>query len=249
MSVRHFAFVGIICTAMSGLAQQTYVMSFQSFELPGTGLSFVGKSIEESGMILTTLSAEGMANEFTAWKTNDSYYRGSMAIANSHGYGTTVLSRTNGAPFDFLGIDLTGFQPYHAGTVTFYGFRGFECRASESFTFPGGRFRTFKTCRLTNVTEIRWDNNPSAVPQFDNVTVSFDANLPMAQPIIRIRRGDAVALDIAGLMVNAPYALEYSTDSAHWIRERTFSSSSTINFPGFISPAVPANRFYRVRGL
>jgi len=241
MSVRHIAFVGMVFAAVSGIAQQTSqqtnVMGFQNFEQAGTGLSSVGQCIRESGMIISPLSTEGLANDFTVWKTNDSYYRGSTAIANSHSYGTTVLSRTNGAAFDFLGIDLTGFQSYHHGTVTFYGFRGFDCVAGDSFTFTGGSFQTFRTARLTNVTEVRWDHSSSATPQFDNVTVAFDTNLPMAQPVIRLRRAEAVVLDIAGLMVNASYALEYSSDSATWIRERTFSSSSTINFPGFISSA------------
>ena len=253
MSARFLAFVGMALAALSGSAQQstrqTHVMGFQNFEQAGTGLSFVGKFIRESGMIISPLSAEGLANDFVAWKTNDSYYRGSTAIANNHSYGTTVLSRTNGAVFDFLGIDLAGFQPFNYGTVTFYGFRGFDCVASDSFTFAGGNLQTFRTSRLTNVTEIRWDQSSSATPQFDNVTVVFDTNLPMAQPVIRLRHADVVVLDIAGLMVNASYALEYSSSPTNWIRERTFSSSSTINFPGFISSAVPTNRFYRVRGL
>ena len=200
-------------------------------------------------MIISPLSAEGMANEFVAWKTNDSYYRGSTAIANDHSFGTTVLSRTNGALFDFVGIDLAGFQSFNHGIVTFYGFRGFDCVASDSFAYVGGKLQTFRTSRLTNVTEIRWDQSVSAVPQFDNVTVVFDTNLPMAQPIIHLRHAGVVALNIAGLMVNVPYVLETSSDSANWIRERTFSSSSTINFPGFISSAIPAHRFYRVRTL
>ena len=200
-------------------------------------------------MIISPLSAEGLANDFVAWRTNDSYYRGSTAIANNHSYGTTVLSRTNGAVFDFLGIDLAGFQAFNHGTVTFYGFHGFDCVASDSFTYVGGKLQTFRTSRLTNVTEIRWDQSVSAAPQFDNVTVAFDTNLPMAQPVIHLRHAGVVILDIAGLMVNTSYALESSSDSTHWIRERIFSNSSTINFPGFISSAVPANRFYRVRSL
>jgi hypothetical protein len=99
------------------------------------------------------------------------------------------------------------------------------------------------------VTEIRWDQNTRAMPQFDNVTVVFDTNLPMAQPVIHLRHKDVVVLNIAGLMVNTSYALEYSSDSTTWLHERTFSSSSTINFPGFLSSAIPTNRFYRVRGL
>lgn len=252
MSARIIAFVGIAFTAIGGIAQetarQTNVLGFQNFEQAGTGLSFVGKCIRENGMIISSLSAEGLANDFVAWKTNDSCYRGSTAIANNHSYGTTVLSRTNGAVFDFLGLDLTGFQAFNHGTVTFYGFRGFGCVASDSFAYVGGNLKPFRTSRLTNVTEIRWDQNSSAVPQFDNITVVFDTNLP-AQPVIHLRHAGAVAIDIAGLMVNTPYALEYSSDSVNWILERTFSSSSTINFPGFISSAVSANRFYRVRSL
>src|SRR5688572_9657453 len=128
MRARFLAFVGMIWAALSGIAQQTpeqiQVMRFQNFEQAGTGLSFVGKFIQECGMIISPLSAEGLANDFVAWKTNDSYYRGSTAIANNHSYGTTVLSRTNGAAFDFLGIDLAGFQAFNHGTVMFYGFRG-----------------------------------------------------------------------------------------------------------------------------
>jgi len=253
MSARFLAFVGLALAAFSGLAQeppqQTNVIGFQNLEQPGTGLSYVGKCIRESGMIISPLSAEGRANDFTAWKTNDSHYRGSTAIANEHSYGITVLSRTNGAAFDFLGIDLAGLQPYNYGTVTFYGFRGFDCVASDSFTFAAGKFQTFRTSRLTNVNEIRWDQSSSAMPQFDNVTVAFDTNLPMAQPIIRIKHAEVVVLDIAGLMVNTFYALEYSSNPTNWICERTFSSSSTISFPGFISSAVPTDRFYRVRGF
>jgi hypothetical protein len=133
--------------------------------------------------------------------------------------------------------------------VTFYGFRGFGCVASDSFSYAGGNLKTFRTSRFTNVTEIRWDQSASAPPQFDNVTVVFDTNQPMAQPVIHLRHAGVVVLDIAGLMVNAPYVLESSPDSATWIRERTFSSSSTINFPGFLSSAIPASRVYRVRGL
>jgi len=253
MSARFLAFVGIVLAALSGSAQETpqqiHVMGFQNFEQAGSGLSYVGKEIRESGMIISPLSAEGLANDFIAWKTNDSCYRGSTALANHHSYGTTVLSRTNGATFDFLGIDLAGFQSFNYGTVTFYGFRGFDCVASDSFTYASGNLQTFRTSRLTNVTEIRWDQNSSAVPQFDNVTVAFDTNVPMAQPVIHLRHEDVVVLDIAGLMVNTSYALEYASEPPKWIRERTFSSSSTINFPGFISSAVPTNRFYRVRSL
>jgi hypothetical protein len=111
MSVSLRAFVGFVFAAISGVAQeaapQTNVLGFQNFEQAGTGLSFVGKCIRENGMIISSLSAEGLANDFVAWKTNDSCYRGSTAIANNHNYGTTVLSRTNGAVFDFLGLDLT----------------------------------------------------------------------------------------------------------------------------------------------
>jgi hypothetical protein len=253
MRARFLAFVGLVFAALSGSAQQptqlTNVMGFQHFEEGGRGVSFVGKCIREGGMILSSLSAEGLANEFVAWKTNDSYFRGSTAIANNHSYGTTVLSRTNGAVFDFLGIELAGFQAFHYGTVTFYGFRGFDCVASDSFTFVSGNLQTFRTSRLTNVTEIRWDHSSAAVPQFDNVTVAFDTNLPGAQPVIQLRHGKAVVLDIAGLRVNASYALEYSSGLTNWICERTFRSSSTINFPGFISSAIPAHRFYRVRAF
>ncbi len=253
MSARFLAFVGMVLATLSGSAQespqQTNVMAFEDFAQAGKGVWKVGHCVREGGMILSTLSAEGRANDFVAWRTNDSCFRGSTALANEHGYGTTVLSRTNGAAFDFLGLDLTGFQAFHSGMVTFYGFRGFACVANESFTFAGGKFQTFRASRLTNVTEIRWDQNSSATPQFDNVTVVFDASLPMAQPVIHLQHKNVVVLDIAGLMVNASYALEYSSDSVNWIRERTFSSSSTINFPGFISSAVPANRFYRVRSL
>jgi hypothetical protein len=253
MSARFLAFVGMAWATLSASAQQspqqTNVLAFQDFAQPGKGIWNVGHCVREGGMILSTLSAEGLANDFVAWRTNDSCYRGSAALANEHAYGTTVLSRTNGATFDFLGLDLTGFQAFHSGMVTFYGFRGFDCVANESFTFAGGTFQTFRASRLTNVTEIRWDQNSAATPQFDNITVVFDANLPMAQPVIHLRHTGAVVLDIAGLMVNASYTLEYSSDSVHWIRERTFSSSSTINFPGFLSSAVPASRFYRVRGL
>jgi len=150
---------------------------------------------------------------------------------------------------DFLGLDLSGFQAFNHGTVTFYGFRGFDCVGSDSFTYAGGNFQTFRTSRFTNVTEIRWDQSSSAMPQFDNVTVVFDPNRPTAQPIIHLRQKDVVAVDIAGLMVNMFYALEYASDSVNWIRECTFSSSSTINFPGFISSTVPTNRSYRVRSL
>jgi hypothetical protein len=121
--------------------------------------------------------------------------------------------------------------------------------ATDAFTFTGGSFETFRSSRLTNVTEIRWDQSSSATPQFDNVTVVFDANLPPAQPIIRLRGRQALAIDIAGLVVNASYALEYSAEPANWIQERTFTSSSTINFPGFLAPAISTNRFYRVRSL
>ena len=253
MDARSIAFVGIVLAAFSGIAQQSspqiHVMGFQNFEEPGTGISYVGKFIRESGMVVSPLSAEGLENDFVAWKTNDSCYRGSAAIANDHSYGTTVLSRTNGAAFDFLGIDLAGFQSFHYGSVTFYGFRGFDCVASDVFTFEGRNFQTFRTSRFTNVTEIRWDQSSGARPQFDNVAVAFETNLPTAQPVIHFRHGDAVFLNIAGLMVNTRYALEYSSDSANWIQERAFSSSSTINFPGLILPAIPANRFYRVRSL
>jgi hypothetical protein len=253
MSVRFLAFVGMAWATLSASAQespqQTNVMAFQDFAQAGKGILNVGHGVREGGMILSTLSTEGRANDFVAWRTNDSCYRGSAALANEHSYGTTVLSRTNGAAFDFLSIDLTGFQAFHSGLVTFYGFRGFDCVVNESFMFAGGEFQTFRALRLTNVTEIRWDQNSSATPQFDNITVVFDANLPMAQPVIHLRHKDVVFLDIAGLVVNASYSLEYSSDSANWIRERTFSSSSTINFPGFISSAVPAHRFYRVRSL
>jgi hypothetical protein len=195
------------------------------------------------------LSAEGLANDFVAWRTNDSCYRGSMALANEHSYGTTVLSRTNGAAFDFLGINLTGFQAFHSGTVTFYGFRGLDCVGSGSFTFAGGKFQTFRASNLTNVTEIRWDQNSSAMPQFDNVTVAFDSDLPASQPFIQLSYRKAVVIHVAGLMVDASYALESSSEPGSWIHERTFTSSSTINFPGFLLAVVPTNRFYRVRSL
>jgi hypothetical protein len=104
MSARFLAFVGMVLAALSGSAQETpqqiHVMGFQHSEQGGTGLSSVGKFIRESGMIISPLSAEGLENDFTVWKTNDSCYRGSTALANSHTYGTTVLSRTNGALFD-----------------------------------------------------------------------------------------------------------------------------------------------------
>lgn len=253
MSARFLAFVGMVFAACCGRAQapsfETNVMGFQHFEQSGGGLAYVGKCVREGGMILSTLSAEGLSNDFVAWRTNDSCYRGSAALANSHSYGTTVLSRTNGMAFDFIGIDLSGFQAFHQGTVTFYGFRSLACVASESFTYAGGRFQTFRTSRLTNVTEIRWDQNAAATPQFDNLTVAFEMNVPVAQPVIHLRHGPAVRIDIAGLMVDAAYALEHSADSKHWIQERTFRSSSTINFPGFISSAASPHRFYRVRGL
>ena len=253
MSARFPALVVLVFAALGASAQQsprqTNVMTFQEFAQPGTGLVSVGTSIRESGMILSTLSAKGLANDFVAWRTNDSYSRGSTALANSHSYGTTVLSRTNGAVFDLLGIDLTGFQPFNHGTVTFYGFRGFDCVASDSFTYDGGRFQTFRTLRLTNVTEVRWDQNSSATAQFDNVTVVFDVDSPASDPIVRFRRRDFLVVDIAGLMVNTLYALEYTSEAKGWIRERTFSSSSTINFPSFLFSSVPANRLYRVRIL
>jgi hypothetical protein len=253
MSARFPAFVGVVLAALSGNAQlssqQTNVMGFQTFEQSGKGLFSAGNSIRESGMIITPLSAEGLANDFVAWKTNDSYYRGSTALANNNSFGTTVLSRTNGAVFDFLGIDLAGFQAFNHGTVTFYAFRGFDCVASDSFTYAPGNLQTFRTSRLTNVTEIRWDQNTAATPQFDNVTVVFDATLPMAQPVIRLKHAAVDILDVAGLMVNGSYALESASDPANWIRVRTFSSSSTINFPGLILAPAPANRFYRVRSL
>ena len=253
MSARFPAVVVLVFAAFSGSAQQslwqTNVMTFQDFAQPGTGLSSAGTVVRESGMLLSTLSAEGLANDFVAWRTNDSYGRGSTALANSHSYGTTVLSRTNGAAFDFLGIDLTGFQAFNHGTVTFYGFRGFECVASDSFTYEGGQFQTFRTSTLTNVTEVRWDQNASAVPQFDNVTVAFDPNVPAAQPVVQLRRRDWVLIDIAGLEVGACYALEYADEVDGWIRECTFRSSSTIHFPGFLSANVPAARVYRVRAL
>jgi hypothetical protein len=121
--------------------------------------------------------------------------------------------------------------------------------ASEAFTYAGGGFETFRTARLTNVTEVRWDQAANALPQFDNITVVFNTNEPAAQPVLRVRHAGTVKLDIAGLMVNALYALESSDELAHWTLERTFRSSSTVNFPGFIAPAVSSNRFYRVRGL
>jgi hypothetical protein len=253
MSARFLAFVVVAFAALSGRAQSpalaTNVMGFQHFAESGTGLALVGPCVREAGMILSTLSAEGMANEFAGWRTNDSRHGGSMALANTHSYGTTVLSRTNGAAFDFLGADLTGFQAFHHGTVTFYGFRGLACVASESFTYAGGSFQTFHATRLTNVTEIRWDQNATATPQFDNVTVAFATNAPDALPVIQLRHDGVLRIDMAGLRVDAAYALESSEDSERWVAERTFRSSSTINFPGFISPAAAPHRFYRVRGL
>ena len=71
-------------------------------------------------------------------------------------------------------------------------------------------------------------------------------------PVLEVGPGTGVitrAILARGVKPENLYALEYSPDSAHWIRERTFSSSSTINFPGFVSAAIPTNRFYRVRGL
>lgn len=253
MSARLLAFVFVAGAALGGRAQspalETNVMGFQHLERAGTGLVYAGKCVREAGMILSTLSAEGRANEFAGWRTNDSCHRGSMALANTHSFGTTVLSRTNGAAFDFLGADLTGFQAFHHGTITFYGFRGMVCVASEPFTYAGGTFQTFRASRLTNVTEIRWDQNAAATPQFDNVTVAFAAGTPAAQPVIQLRHDGTVRIDIAGLMVDTPYALETSEDSEHWVAEHTFRSSSTINFPGFIIPASSPHRFYRVRGL
>ena len=253
MSARFPAFVAVAFAAWSGSAQlsspQTHVMAFEQFAQPGKGVVSLGTTVRESSMILSTLSAEGLANEFVAWRTNDSCSRGSTAVANNHSYGTTVLSRTNGAAFDFAGLDLGGFQAFHFGTVTFYGFRGLDCVASDAFTFTNGGFQTFRTSRLTNLTEVRWNQSSAATPQFDNVTVMFKAELPPAEPVIRLRHGRTVAIDVAGLMVNRSYALEYAAEAEHWIQERTFTSSSTINFPGFLSVAVPTNRFYRVRSL
>ena len=253
MSARFPAFVAVAFAAFSGSAQlsspQMHVMAFDCFAQPGKGVVSLGPTVHDCGMILSTLSAEGRANDFVAWRTNDSCSRGSAAVANDHSYGTTVLSRTNGAPFDFVGLDLAGFQAFHTGTVTFYGFRGFDCVASEAFTFTNGSFQTFRSSRLTNVTEVRWNQASAATPQFDNVTVVFDASSPPAQPVIRLRHGRTVAINIAGLMVNRSYALEYAAEAERWVEERTFTSSSTINFPGFLSVAVPTNRFYRVRSL
>ena len=253
MRARHLVFVGMALAAVRGGAQlpalQTNVMTFQHLEQSGTGLFVVGPCVRESGMILSTLSAEGHANDFVTWRMNDSYCRGSAALANERCAGTTVLSRTNGAAFDFLGLDLTGFQSFNQGLVTFLGFRGFDFVGSETFIYEGGRFQTFRTSRLTNVTEVRWEQSCPAAPQFDNVTVVLDAGAPAAQPVIQVRRGQFVLVDISGLRVNTSYALEYAAEPGNWICERTFRSSSTINFPGFLSRAVPTNRFYRVRGL
>jgi hypothetical protein len=168
-----------------------------------------------------------------AWRTNDSCYRDSTALANEHRYGTTVLSRTNGAAFDFLGIDLTGFQAFHSGMVTFYGFRGLDCVGSESFTFAGGKFQTFRAPNLTNVTEIRWDQNSSAMPQFDNVTVAFDADLPAPQPFIQLSYRKAVIINIGGLMVNASYALESSSESGTGFTSGRSPVPARSTFPAF----------------
>jgi len=252
MSARFLAFVGLVLAALGGNAQQspqeTNVVVFEDFAKPGSGvLSFAGE-VRAGGMIFSTLSAAGWANDFIAWRTNDSNYRGATALANEHSYGT-ILSRTNGAAFDFLGLDVAGFHPFHAGTVMFYGFRGFDCVASDSFTYTSGSFQTFRTAKLTNVTEIRWNQNVDAMPQFNNVTVVLDLNAPSAQPLVRFRSGTSSALDITGLMVNTPYVLERSSDSKMWERERTFSSSSTINFPGILFSTAPRERFFRVRLL
>lgn len=235
----------ILLIARACTAQQTNVMGFENLARGGTGNSFPGTFIPEGEMMISPL-ADGFSNGFVAWKTNDSHYRGSTAIANNDNGGVTVLSRTNGAAFDFLGLDLAGFQTYHSGTATFYGYRGLDLVISESTTITaGGNFQTFRTSKFTNVTEVRW--GAAWPPQFDNVVVVLDTNLPAAQPVITLKHLDFDFTDVCGLQVNRWYILEYSGNLSDWTRQITFKAYSTINYPGFATAISSTNRFYRVR--
>ena len=240
----------LFAVATSGAAPQTNVMRFHNLESAGTGFLIAGQYIRESEMVV---AAAGMFRQFTVWKTNDSHYRGSAALNNPQENGTTILSRTNGAPFDFIGIDLAGVESYHNGAVTFFGYRGVDLVVTQTFALEaGGNFRTFTTARFTNVTEVQWPQADPARHQFDNVTVVLETNLPAALPVLRILdpvSQVAYPVYVAGLRAGATYWVQSSVDLTNWIWEKSFYPEGTRALAHWLTPPHTAtNRLFRVRG-
>ena len=203
----------------------------------------VGAFPEEDGFIFSTVNP-GRDSLFAVWNSGDSHYRGSAALI-SYTCCETVLSRTNGRPFDFLGMRYAGVQPFSSGNVSLFGYRGLQVVAQQKFLVStGGNFQTLTLTGFTNVSEVRWVGTPI---QFDDVVVISSSEGP-ARPLIHNFSLDYfVRADVSGLKVSKTNALESSTNLVDWTRVRSWVPVTT--FEQVTDLKGDGARFYRIREL
>jgi hypothetical protein len=232
----------VVSLAWCVTAQTTNLLTFDAHETPGKGFTVVGAFPEEDGFVFSTVNPS-RDSLFAAWNSGDSHYRGSAALI-SYTCCETVLSRTNGGPFDFLGMRYAGVQPFNSGTVSLLGYRGLQIVAQQTFLVAtGGNFQTLTLTGFTNVNEVRWVGTPI---QFDDVTVVSSSE--SVRPLIHNFSLDHfVRGDVSGLKVNKTNALESSTNLRDWTRVRSWLPVTT--FEQVTDLKSDGVKFYRVREL
>lgn len=245
----------ILCHEAVVSAQQTNIMTFESLAHADANTNFYNR-IRENHMLI---SASPFA-KFGVLGSDAGLFAGSTGIFNPAQSGFTVLSRTNGAVFDFTGIDLAGLTA-EATTVTFLGYRDFVLVATQAWALPanlGGTFLSFTTSNFCNVTDVRWNHTYPAVHQFDNLAVVLHTNAPAADPLIRLKSVSSTnqqgvvsrfgVLDACRLIPGTEYALDYSTDLSNWqLALPSFHAHSTFQSELYLTMFVATNRFYRLR--
>jgi hypothetical protein len=256
---RLFATVaGLLVHATIAMAQVEEVLTFESWAHEGANTNFnnyVGTP-REGYMVLSGV----FGGHFGALGSGADFYAGSTGIFPLNST-TTILARTNGTAFDFLGISFARMTTNDA-MIKVFGYRGCDLVAMQTWTLPawpnGRSFVPFTTSLFSNVTEVRWTNAYPNVHQFNNVRVALNTNTIEPLPALQIQAfpytnqyGETrvyCVVNAYGLIIGRNYAFEGSTNLVDWQAALpSFPSSQTFNKSFYQILPIAPKQFRRIR--
>jgi hypothetical protein len=214
------------------------IIDFEQLAEPGTGIAEHGRTYMEKGFVFGAVHGDW---GFASFQTSSPYYTGSTALLNNTVQGITSLSMTNGGYFDLLELSFPVWNPPEP--ITFTGYRGASLVISNLFDLNTNH-ATFNG--FTNLTEVRWGPDFSAVP-FDNVTVSPRSNAPPAMNLKLTGVDCLVRLEAVSLCVGTQYWLQQSTNLVSWNDVFSFVTYSPACQTAAVPLPTPGAVFYKLR--
>ncbi len=176
------ALVGVVaCLTMSGKAQATVIMDFESIAGHATEI-IVGPTFTEAGFTLTKTT--GL--DFRSPGTTSHNFTGSTSLIDPTVNGVTTLTANNGNPFNFVSIDLGELNLNAPTDVPFTGTLAGGGTVTQTVTLDGVGFpsgvETFSFgSAFENVQSVSWVQ-VSPHHQMDNLVLDQSAAPPPSPP-------------------------------------------------------------------